>query len=181
MTVPVSRRNKSKVEFFNQAYRLSEDITELLLRDFGIKKTSKDLRAFSYKAKMAEEDKESFMNLCNKYGIDVEVEYPLWLLEYYRDWILSLLKELIDNITMANTIYPTTEKEFLFRREFQWKAIGNCYQLLQAMQRALRSFHNADLAKYMPYVEQIRNELESLKAWKKSDNKILKAIQEKNK
>lgn len=178
-SVPLSKRSKSKVEFFNQAYRISENITNLLLKDFGIKKHSKDLKTFSYKAKMSEEDRENFINLCNKYHIDVEADYPLWLIEYYRDWILSSLRELIRNITIANTIYPTTENEFFYRRRFQWNAIGNCFDLLQAMQIILRILHKADLEKYMPYVKQISDELESLKAWKKADNRILNAIRER--
>lgn len=178
MTVPKYKRTKSNIEFFHFAYRLNDNITRLLIRDFGIKRVCKDLKAFTYTAKMERSDREYFIGLCNKYNINLETEYPLWLIEYYRTWILYLLRQMIDNITQANTIYASSENEFYFRRQYQWRAIGNCYQLLQAMQTAIRILP-VDVEKYMPYVNDINKELELLKAWKKADNKILEAIKAK--
>lgn len=179
MTVPKSQRGQSRMEFFYRALKLNDAITQVLLRDFGIKRTLRELKTFTYCAKMEPKDQEAFIDLCGKYGIDTEARYPLWLVEYYRDWILALLREMINNITQANTIYPTSENEFYFRRQYQWKAIGCCYQLLQAMQTAIRNLP-VDVEKYMRFVGMIEEELELLKGWKKSDNKILKAIQQKN-
>ena len=178
MSVPKGKRTPSKVEFFNQAYKLTYKISNLLIKDFGIKSVTKDLRAFTYAAKMDTNDREVFVEICGKYGINVEAAYPLWLIEYYRTWILKLLREMINNITQANTIYPTTVTEFEFRRRYQWQAIGNCYQLLQAMQIAIKTLP-VDVNKYMPYVEEIKKELEALKHWKKSDNRLLIAIKSK--
>lgn len=180
MTVPKNKRTVSKVEFFYFAYKLNDKITQLLIKDFGIKRISKDLKAFTYGAKMSGEDREAFMELCDKYGINVESEYPLWLIEYYRGWILRLLQELIDNITQANTIYPKNENEFFLRRKYQTIAIGKCYQLLQAFQTAVRNLP-VDVEKYMPYVKMIEEEVTHFKNWKKSDNKILEAIKAKAK
>ena len=84
MAVPKSRRTLSKVEFFYRAYKLNDAITQLLIKDFGIKRISKDLKAFTYGAKMNQQDREGFMAYCTKYGINVETEYPLWIIEYYR-------------------------------------------------------------------------------------------------
>lgn len=180
MTVPKNKRSVSKVEFFYYAYKLNNCITQVLLKDFGIKRINKDLKAFTYGAKMSGEDRESFMDICNRYDINVESRYPLWLLEYYREWILGLLRELINNITQANTIFPKNESEFYLRRKYQWEAISNCYQLLQAFQTAIRNLP-VDVEKYMPYVKMIEEELHHLKNWKKSDNKILDAIKAKTK
>lgn len=178
MSVPKGERTPSKMEFFNQAYKLNYMISNLLIKDFGIKSVTKDLRAFTYYAKMEVNDREIFTSLCNKYGINVEAEYPMWLMEYYRNWILKILQNMINNITQANTIYPTSVTEFEFRRRYQWQAIGNCYQLLQAMQIAIKALP-VDVNKYMPYVEEIKKELKSLKQWKKSDNRLLTAIRAK--
>lgn len=178
MSVPKSKRSLSKVEFFYRAYRLNDAITRLLIKDFGVKRTSKDLKAFTYGAKMTEADRETFMELCNKYGVNVEAEYPLWLIEYYRDWVLRLLRELIDSITQANTIYPKNESEYYLRRQYQWRAIGACYQLKQAMQAAVRILP-IKVEKYMPFIGLIEEELTLLKNWKKTDNKILTMIKAK--
>lgn len=179
MTVPKGKRGISKVEFFHYAYKLNDRITTLLIRDFGIKRISKDLKAFTYSAKMNGADRETFIDICDKYGINVESEYPMWIIEYYRDWILQILREFIDNITQANTIYPKNENEFYLRRKYQWNAIANCYQLKQAFQTAVRNLP-VDVEKYMPYIEMIDDEINHLKNWKKSDNKILEAIKNKN-
>lgn len=178
MSVPKGKRTPSKMEFFNQAYKLNYMISNLLIKDFGIKSVTKDLRAFTYAAKMEADDRGKFLDICNKYGINVEAEYPMWLMEYYRNWILKILQDMINNITQANTIYPTTVTEFEFRRRYQWQAIGNCYQLLQAMQIAIKALP-VNVNKYMPYVEEIKKELEALKHWKKSDNRLLAAIKAK--
>lgn len=60
MTVPKNKRTVSKVEFFYFAYKLNDKITQLLIKDFGIKRISKDLKAFTYGAKMSGEDREAF-------------------------------------------------------------------------------------------------------------------------
>lgn len=180
MSVPVSKRGKSKLEFFHQAYKLNDEITKLLLRDFGLKTINSDLNVFTYRAKMSEEDKQIFTDLVNRYHLNVETAYPYWLIDYYRNWILHILEQLINNITTANTIYANSEKEFYDRRHYQWLAISNCQQLFQTMQAVIRNLPvNAE--KYMRYVDIINNEIDSLKEWKKSDNKILTAIRNKTK
>lgn len=179
MAVPKDRRTLSKVEFFYRAYRLNDAITQLLIKDFGIKRISKDLKAFTYGAKMTPADREGFMAYCTKYGINVETEYPLWIIEYYRGWILKILQDMINNITQANTIYPKSESEYYLRRQYQWRAIGNCYQLKQAMQAAVRNLP-VKTEKYMPYIGAIEEEIALLKDWKKRDNKILQMIKEQS-
>ena len=67
MSVPVSKRGKSKIEFFHQAYKLNDEITRLLLRDFGLKTLNSDLNVFTYRAKMNEEDRQIFTELVNIY------------------------------------------------------------------------------------------------------------------
>ncbi len=178
LSVPAGERSQSKLEFLNTYYKLRRRLVKLLLRDFGVKNTLRDLRVFSRAAKFNEEDKEAFFSLCQKYGIDVEAEFPLWLVEHYRERTLKNLYDLLDSIVFANSIYPSTEKEWEFRRQFQSKAIATCYQLLQTFQAAIDDLP-VDANKYMPFVELIQKELELLKGWKKSGNKILQAIKKK--
>lgn len=178
LSVPKNQRKKSSKEFFYNAYKLNDEITTLLLRDFGVKSINRDLKTFTHSAKMSQEDRCAFNGLCAKYNIDVETEYPAWLLDYYREWILQILREFINNLTQANTIYPGTREEYLFRKKYQWMAQGNCYQLLQALQTAVRVLP-VDAEKYMPYVGKILDELESIKNWKKSDAKRFRHLLEK--
>lgn len=176
-SIPKSKRSKSKLDFFYNAYKLSDAITTLLIRDFGMKSISRDLSTFTHNAKMNNEDRDIFNKLCTKYNIDVESSYPSWLIDYYRDWILSLLRDMINNITNANSIYPHFVFEYEMRRKYQSNAISNCYQLLQAFQAAIRVLP-VNVEKYMSYVGMIENEIKELKNWRKSDNKRFRTIYE---
>ncbi len=171
MSVPLSERTQSKVEFYNKAYKLDAIITGYLIRDFGEKKTCRDLRAFTNQAKMSAEDMQKFEELCKKYGIETESKWPSWVLEEKRKRVLKTMDELFENITAANTIYPNTMAEFNLRRNYQWKAIANCQQLEQLLLRIIRQFP-VDAEKYMHVVELIQEETTTLRNWKKSDNKI---------
>lgn len=175
MTVPAGKRQPSNLEFLNTYYKLRKAVTAVLLRDFGVKRSARDLWTFCYSAKFNHEDGEAFRSLCDKYRIDLEAEFPLWLLEHYRGRVLKSLYDLLENIVYANSIYPTTEKEWEYRRQFQQKAIANCYQLLQVFQMAVSDLP-VDANKYMLLVGLIERELGLLKAWKKAGNKLLAAI-----
>lgn len=85
---------------------------------------------------------------------------------------------MIMNITAANSIYPTNESEYYDRRNYQNHAIGNCEQLLQEMQYII-SVIPVDVNKFMPYTKMIVKEIQLLKGWRKSDNRILKSIRAK--
>ncbi len=169
MSVPVNKRGKSSVEFLHTMFKLQKDLTLLFIRDFGVKPIRRDLKTFVHSARMSSEDRESFTELCTKYHIDVESEWPLWLIEHYRTKILDILDSMESNIVRGNTIYPTA-KEYEYwhniRRKYQKDAQADCYRLLRAMQNICYILP-VDKEKLMPYVELIEKELEALKAWQK--------------
>ena len=70
MSVVKGKRNQSDVEFFDHAYKMVEHITKFLLADLGIKKTYRDLKVFTYKAHMEEDDKEELKHLVDKYDLE---------------------------------------------------------------------------------------------------------------
>lgn len=41
--------------------------------------------------------------------------------------LVEKIDEMVDNITFANSIYPKTQTELDLRKEYQQKAIINCY------------------------------------------------------
>lgn len=173
MSVPVGKRTVSKLEFFHLAYKMNRDITLLLVRDFGVKSISRDLKTFTHAAKMSEEDREKFVELSSKYHIDVEADYPSWLIQHYREWILELLRSLISNITKANTIYPSPPDYDYWhnrRREYQKLAQADCYQILQTLQ-SICYILPVKKEKLMPYVEMADNEITALKNWQKTSNR----------
>ena len=101
MAVVKGKRNQSDVEYFDYAYKVVEHITKFLLSDLGIKKTYRDLKVFAYKAHMEETDKEEFEHLVNKYDLELETDFPNWLMCYYRETLLTIMRDLINNISAA--------------------------------------------------------------------------------
>ena len=180
MSEPKGKRGMTSTEFYAAAQRLNAEITNLLLRDFGAKPSCRDLWSFCHNAKMSSEDKLAYTQLCEKYHIDVEASYPLWLIEHYREHMLATMDELLDSIDQANGIYvdvksPNALNEFHLRRSWQWRAIGCCRSLSRQMRRIIATLP-VDANKYMRYVDQIGKELDWLKSWKKSDNRLLEKI-----
>ena len=159
MGVPENKRGLSKLEFYHNARKLREDMTNLLLRDFGVREKVRKIRT---------ED---------KHEITIIEEYPEWLITAFRQNLMNILRNLMMNITAANTIYPTTVEEMTVRRKYQTEAIINCEQLLQEMEYCT-DILPVKLEKLMPYVEKIDFEVALLKGWRKSDNAILKKIRE---
>lgn len=178
MSLPLSARSLADTEYFKQLYRLSDEIIQLLLRDFGLKTLNSDLNVFVHRAKMLPEDKDLFFRICEKYHLNVETTYPLWIIDYFRTHIMQVLQDMLNNVTTAYTIYPTSEKEYYDRKHYFWLAISNCYQLKQVMQLAIRNLP-VDSEKYMRYIDMIELEIKRLRERKKADNKILKAIKKK--
>ncbi len=177
MSVLKNKRSVSKLEFYHNAIELRKEITDLLLRDFGIKNKVRSINAILTNPEMDEEDKKIVEDLIKKYenlGI-VVYGYPEWLIEQMRDKMLNICHNMIMNITQANTIYPVSEAEYNDRRQYQNHAIGNCEPLLQEMQYAI-SVLPIDAQKLMKYVDMIEREIALLKGWRKSDNKILERI-----
>lgn len=179
MSVPAGERKESKAQFLFNAYKMNDAIIQFLIKDFGAKVTVRSLKTFCYNARMSGVDAEHFKNLCQKYDIDVESKYPYYVLEYYRTEVIRRLSAVIDNITQANTIYPTSIYECDIRRNYQWKAISECYLLLETLQSAIRILQPKHIDKYMPYVDMISKEIDLLRRWKKSDNKVRQVIIQK--
>lgn len=172
MSVIKNKRSLSDLEFFHNAIKLRKEMTDLLLRDFGVKARNRDVNVLPKKYSMDKEDGDKFLELCEKYKITTMLEsYPDWLVREFRETILSNLRQLMKNITSANTIYPVCMAEYEERRLCQNRAIANCETLLQEMVYVM-TIMPVDADKYMKYVDYIQREIALLKGWRKSDNKI---------
>ena len=179
MSVLKSKRKTSRLEFLHNAYQIRRHFTNLLLRDFGTKDKIRSSKFYAKINHMEPEDQETFVGLTDKYHISTIVdEYPEWIISDMRNRIQSEIRFLIRNIIQANTIYPTTESEYIDRRRYQTAAIGCCEQIIQEMQYVIETL-DVDVNKYLPYVDELDREVALLRGWRKSDNRLLKAIREK--
>ena len=83
----------------------------------------------------------------------------------------DLTDKLLYYIKIANSIYPTCMTEWEERRVTIGKAIGICYAILTNYQRIMIRLRVPD----NKYTMDVRNNvrmINSLKAWRKSDNKL---------
>ena len=172
MSVLVYKRKESKYEFYKNAISLRESIIFLLLRDFGVKTRMRTVEF--YKAKMEEADAKLFEELLEKYEIQkVPEEYPNWLVEKFRNTVYKLVEDLHIAVTTAYTIWPTNKTEFEERRIWQDRAIACCESLLQEF-TIIIDILPVDANKYIHYVDKIEKEIQLLKGWRKSNNKLNK-------
>lgn len=184
MSVPVSRRGISSMEFYNTAVQLRVELSRWLLRDFGIKDKTRRASVVAKTARMDDADKEKFLGILAKYGLTEQLteEYPDWWIAERRRAVDRLCTQILVNIRGANAIYPNSEEEFWERRNRQNRAIGFVEALMEELQFIVAMLFKTlgvDVEKYMPYVDMVDKELTLLKGWRKSDNKVLRAIQSK--
>ena len=83
----------------------------------------------------------------------------------------DLTDKLVFYIKIANSIYPQCIAEWEERRVAQGKAIGTCYAILTNMQRIMMRLRIPD-NKYTLDIQNVMRMINSLKAWRKSDNKL---------
>jgi hypothetical protein len=157
LSVLKNKRGLSRMEFYHTARQLREDITNMLLRDFGVR------------------DKIRKERTPENTEITIIEEYPAWLITYFRTNILNILFNLTQNITAGNSIYPVNDDEVRIRRQYQTDAISNCEQLLNEMQFCADVLP-VKLEKFMPFVDKIDFEIALLRGWRKSSNRIHKNI-----
>lgn len=89
-----------------------------------------------------------------------------------------LTDDLLYHIKVANSIYPQCMAEWEERRLSIGKAIGTCYAIMTNYQRVMLRLRVPDY-KYTLDIKNIMRMINSLKAWRKSDNKLKDRLLEK--
>lgn len=160
MSVLVINRDLSELEYYHQANELYKDMTQLLLRNFGIKTKKKGL-AISSTEKAAviaafPYMEEAFLRMDQLEAAATLREYSGWLINHYRQHILSRLESLLDNISDA---YRSKGER---RKAFRRKALNDYEKLIQLLQRVMTVLP-VDVNKLIPYVDRIDRIIELLK------------------
>lgn len=90
--------------------------------------------------------------------------------------MVEKVDELVDNLTYANCIYPTSVSDVMLREKYQQKAIANCWQLQNKLVRMIECVETVKIEK-METVINLLSDTESLiKKWKKSDRERYKKL-----
>lgn len=174
MSVLARLRKLSQYEFYTNALKLRKSMRFLLLRDLGIKDKVREVHEFA--KDMSEEDRIEFILLASKYNVErFSTEYPQWVIEKLRNAIWEHLDQMIDHITYAYSVWPTSKAEYDHRRVEMDKAVSACECLKKDLEGAMDILPiNAE--KYVPYVEKIDKEIALIKGWRKTDNKRFKDL-----
>lgn len=81
-------------------------------------------------------------------------------------------RKLMEEITAANTIYPTTENELAQRRVHQTEAVIACEQIIQHIQWIIDTLDGANVSDFEILGDMLFKEVALLKAWRKQ-SKVL--------
>ncbi len=181
MSVPKSKRKISEFETYANAVKIRVQVTEWLLRDFGVKDRYRDMSAISKKAKMTPDDSKTLAELLEKYQLGDRIceSYPEWWIAERRRTMDRLAASMVENISSAYDIYATSLSEWDERRLMMDRAIANVIQLLEETQfivSALFKTGGVDVNHYMPFVALCETEIALIKAWRKSGNEIRRRL-----
>ena len=80
---------------------------------------------------------------------------------------------LVDFITIANSVYPSTWRELLIRKILQTLAVAMCFRLQNKLILMEKCIETVKIEQMDKMIELIAHEIELLKAWRKS-SKIIK-------
>ena len=181
MSVPKGKRTQSKFEVYHHAVKMRTEITRWLLRDFGVKVYARTLPDLAKRNKMSEEDTALLGAILDKYNLGDKVleDFPAWWIAERRRKIDEICSDMMMKTSKANSIYATSTEEFWGRRTHQNEAIGCVYALLAEVQfvaSVLWRTTGADIEKYIPFTKLCEEQIALLKAWRKSDNAVLKRL-----
>ena len=183
MSVLKNKRDLSDMEFYKNAIRMNQELATWMMRNFG---TQRNPRSVNQVIKnINEDDQKTIDDIFSKYGKppnhEFVSEFPEWYVDRKRKRLLDLCDDLIENITNANSIYPTEEflhEEFAIRRKFQWMAICNCKDIEQVLQ-GIRVDFRIDINKINKFLDMSKQEVDLIKGWRQSDNKVRKGVEKK--
>ena len=175
MSVLKSKRKPSQFEVFHHLNKVRQEVTDLLLRDFGysFEKAEKRLRkrfgGREFEA-LTDVEKDQYNRLKKRYEA-----FDEWFIEDERKVVIDCLRSIGEHVYTANSIYPTLHEELVERRVHQDLAIGQCYRLVQELQYAIETLP-VDVNTYLRFGADIQKEVDLIKGWRKSDNKFKGAI-----
>lgn len=154
MSVLASQRTESKFEVFTFSEELHDMLLDLMRRNFGVKSPNE------------------LIQLRNSSGNTKEdFEHYRFLMHTYKNRIDGFASTISNYIEMANSIHPTSMHEYIKRRDLQNMAIANCKLLSKELQRVVDKF-DVDINIYAQYDKAINREIDLIKHWRQSDNKI---------
>ena len=181
MSVPVGRRKQSRFEAEHQLFKLRDEVTALVMNQFGFSKEKhlKNIERYRETHKASGNIDE----VTERWKAKTEVFYSVFIPEE-RKAVLDILRKISSEFTFANSIYPSETPakiaEFCERRKHMDAAISNCYVLKQELNYIIRTLP-VDLNKFTRFAELIDKQVALFKGVKQADNRLIKPRKPKDK
>ena len=176
--VPLSQRRESRFEAQHHFYKLRDEVTDLMINDFGfsIEKYQEKIDHYKNAHSSCDHVDEIVDRWKRKYDA-----FNKWFIDKECDAVLEILRNIESEFTFGNSIYPSETpakiEEFIERRKHIDAAISNCYVLKQELHYIIRTLP-VDLNKFVRFAEAIDKQVALYKGVRQADNKFL---QQKNK
>lgn len=179
--VPASRRGGSRFEAQHHFYKLRDEVTMLVMNDFGYSADKDERRIEKYqKSHSACDDVD---RVVERWKTKKDA-FEKWFIDDEGAALLNILRSIESEFTFGNSIYPSDTpakmEEFNERRKHIDAAIAYCYVLKQEIQYIIRTLP-VDLNKYTRFAELIDEQIDLYKGVRKSDNRFLNKKNRKKK
>lgn len=171
MSVPKGKRKESRFEAQHHFFRLRDEVTMLIVNDFGFS-SEKYLKQIERYKETHPDGEEAVKRWMRK-----RESFDRWFIDKEGDVVLEMLRQIETNFTRANSIYPSEtpakEAEYIERRILMDAAISYCFALKQEIQYIIRTLP-VDLNKYKRFAEMIDRQIALYKGVRQKDNRFIK-------
>ena len=174
MSVPKGRQKESKFEASHQLFKLRDEVTKLVLYDFGFsaKKYRAQIEKFREWHKNDPNVEEQVANMQQRCE-----SFEKWFIDEEGRAVLDLMRRVEEEFAIGNSIYPSETParlmEFLVRRWHVNRAIGLCYALKREINYVIRTLP-VDINKYDRFAKAIDQQVALFKGVRKADNRLIK-------
>ncbi len=173
--VPKSKREKTDFQTEHDLYALRDEITELVLQDFGFS-AERYLKEIERYRKMHEHSEKCEEVVARKKKrLD---SFLKWFVDKEADTVLDMLRDLQMEFSMGNSIHPSDTPariaEYCQRRKHMNEAIGKCHALEQELNYIARTMP-VDKNKYERLTGLVKHQEAMIKGVRKADNRFIKS------
>lgn len=151
MSVVLGKRSLSKIEVIEQARQLTEELTKLSIRSFGLYSRKSPLR-------------RKYSNLEHLLAENQLND----IFDEKKRLLDSLGEEVYRLVNAANTIYPRTKNQLKLRASYQNEALANCV-MIKAELNKIAAFFNLDIHFFKESIYMLDREMHLIREWRKSD------------
>lgn len=180
MSVPKGKRKQSRFEAHHNFFKLRDEVTILMLMDFGFSEEKYNDRIEKYRQRHEHADNvDEVVAIFQKKN----EAFNKWFIDKECEAVLQILRNIESEFTMGNSIYPSDTPakliEYIVRRNHINNAIGWCYALKQEIQYVIRTLP-VDINKYVKFGEEIDKQISLYKGVRQADNRFLKGRKNSN-